>query len=394
MEKLCNECGSPLIAISETCETCGFAQSASLPTVPHENDNPNKTLVHTPYHRFGAHTSDDGRVDIILQKIARQSHFEERYKISGSLASGGMGRILRAYDEVLKREVAIKVMHRRQTESDNNLRGQFLKEARIGGRLLHPNILPTFDLGVNSEGEIFFSMRLVDGASLHSCLDSISQGTSTKLIAFPLLRLVETFLGACEGIDFAHQNGVIHLDVKPQNILVSGFKEVFVIDWGLARLDDFDDTEKLIDIYRNSSSKVENDFSTGVFDEVAVGTPGFMSPEQSRGCVNEFNPTTDVFGLGGVLYFILYGVAPNRGKAIREILNSVVQPKKRGVLRNGIMPRGQRVRDDFRASVEKLEAICLKALDVNQEKRFQTVEEMIIEIKEWIANVPESMRGC
>jgi serine/threonine protein kinase len=333
---------------------------------------------------------DESRVDGLLSLIASQSHFEERYEVRETLASGGMGKVLRAFDRVLRREVAVKMMRDELASSPANVRGQFLKEARVGGRLLHPNILAVFDLGVNKLGRIYYTMRLVDGASLHHCLEALGKGAVTKLITYPLRRVVESLVGVCQGIDYAHQNGVCHLDLKPQNILVSGFNEVFVIDWGLAKIDDINDTEELADLYRsgsNSSDTATASKTVGGAGRV-VGTPGYMAPEQVRGEFHCFDATTDVYGLGGVLFFILYGESPNRGRRADEIMAASCQPKQRGKLREGILPRGRRVNKEARSAIDALEAVCLKALEVDPKDRYPNVEAMLVELSEWLLNTP------
>ena len=331
---------------------------------------------------------DEARVDGLLSLIASQSHFEERYEVRETLARGGMGKVLRAFDRVLRREVAIKMMKDELAGSTAAVRGQFLKEARVGGRLLHPNILAVFDLGVNHSDQIYYTMRLVDGASLQHCLEALGKGAVTKLITYPLRRVVEALVGACQGVDYAHQNGVCHLDLKPQNILVSGFNEVFVIDWGLSKIDDINDTEELADLYRGGSNANDTASNTALFEGRVVGTPGYMAPEQSRGYFREFDATTDVFGLGGVLYYILYGETPNRGRDVRQIIDDSLVAKKSGRLREGILPRGRRVNKEARSAIEALGAISLKALSTEQEHRYPSAEAMLVELSEWLVNTP------
>jgi serine/threonine protein kinase len=273
------------------------------------------------------------------------------------------------------------------------IRGQFLKEARVGGRLLHPNILSVFDLGVNRSGQIYYTMRIVDGVSLQVCLESLAQGVITKFVSFPLRKMVSSLVGACQGVDYAHQNGVIHLDLKPHNILVSGFHEVFVIDWGLARVDDIDDTERLVDLYRNSDDSGTTASHTAAVGGRVVGTPGYMAPEQFRGDYRSFDPTTDVYGLGGVLYYILFGKAPNhwiRPADMHQIMNN---PRPKGRLREGILPRGQRVRKEVQQAIDALEAISLKALEPEQKNRYSDVEQMLIDLNEWLAVTPGPPQG-
>jgi predicted Ser/Thr protein kinase len=340
-----------------------------------------------PHERTDISNSEDAtRVERLLDQIAVQSHFEERYELRNLLAKGGMGEIYRAYDRILRREVAIKMCRLElQGSEDAPIRGQFLKEARVGGRLLHPNVLAVFDLGVNRARQIYYTMRLVSGASLQHFLDSL---VATKLVSYPLRKIVEAVVMACHGVDYAHQNGVIHLDLKPQNILISGFNEVFVIDWGLAKVDEVDDTEELVDLYRDPSGGRNTSSHTGYFGGRVVGTPGYMAPEQAAGDFQSFDSATDVFGLGGILFFVLYGKAPNQGQGMRDILEASHKPKERGRLRQEILPRGQRVSKSVQDAIEALEAICLKALDPDKSKRCEDVEKMIVELNEWLSNTP------
>jgi serine/threonine protein kinase len=373
---------------------CGHPISTKAATAPTQSYPPPELTTGPPPVAAEATASDDGaKVEDLLGRIAAQSHFEERYELRGTLARGGMGEVFRAYDRILRREVAIKMMSTYHGSESTAIRGQFLKEARVGGRLLHPNILAVFDLGVNRERQIYYTMRLVDGASLQHCLDSLDRSIATKLVAYPLRRIIEALVGACQGVDYAHQNHVLHLDIKPHNILVSGFNEVFVIDWGLARVDEVDDRDELIDIYRDWSNSGNTASNTGVFGGRVVGTPAYMAPEQAAGDYRAFDPTTDVFGLGGILYFVLYGTAPNQGRDVHRILAASHEPKAKGKLRPGILPRGRRVTKEVQTAIEALEGICLKALQPAQQDRYADVEKMIVELNEWLATAPGPPQG-
>ncbi len=389
----CEKCGVQLSLPADSCQECGHPIPSTIDhtiTQPAPRPPADMDSAQSVAPSFVPSGDDAERVERLLGHIAGQSHFEERYTLRGELARGGMGQVHRAFDQILRREVAIKMMHERHGGASDTaaVRGQFLKEARVGGRLLHPNILAVFDLGVNRAGRIYYTMRLVDGASLQHCLEAVDKGVVTKLISYPLRRIIEAFVGACQGVDYAHQRGVIHLDLKPHNILVSGFNEVFVIDWGLARVDETDDTEELVDLYRSGTANHNTASSTGVFGERVVGTPGYMAPEQARGAVADFDPSTDVYGLGGVLHFILYGVAPNQGNGVHAVLQASSERKHRGKLRPGILPRGQRVRKEAKTALEALEIICLKALEPQQGERYPSVEAMIVELGEWLSSTP------
>jgi eukaryotic-like serine/threonine-protein kinase len=391
MSPTCRNCGAVLSLPSDKCQSCGHPIEPTTTTwatepyaPPVDPGSAPGTLPVGPL----SHEDDGGKVERLLGQIAAQSHFEERYELRGTLARGGMGEVFRAYDRILRREVAVKMMRDIPGPGGAAIRGQFLKEARVGGRLLHPNILAVFDLGVNRSGQIYYTMRLVDGASFQSCLESLDRGVATKFVAYPLRRVVEALVRACQGVDYAHQNGVIHLDLKPQNVLVSGFNEVFVIDWGLARVDEVDDTDELIDLYRDRPDAHNTSSHTGAFGGRVVGTPGYMAPEQAAGDYRSFDARTDVFGLGGILYFALYGRAPNQGHGIADILAASSEPKRKGKLRQGILPRGQRVRKEVQAAVEALEGICLKALAPKKGDRYADAEKMLVELNEWLSNTP------
>jgi serine/threonine-protein kinase len=410
MSATCEKCGAVLSLPADRCASCGHPIQPTLSTwstqsysPPNDTPQPTDSPVEPPtgedeaaktasLHGLNAEppTGEDEavKVESLLGQIAAQSHFEERYELRGQLASGGMGQIYRAYDRILRREVAIKMMRELYGGETAAIRGQFLKEARVGGRLLHPHILPVFDLGVNRSGQIYYTMRLVDGASLQHCLDSLDKGVATKFVSYPLRKIVEALVGVCQGVDYGHQNGVLHLDLKPHNILVSGFNEVFVIDWGLARVDEVDDMEELVDLYRDRSNSHNTGSNTGVFGVRVVGTPGYMAPEQAAGDYLSFDARTDVFGLGGILYFALYGKAPNEGRGVPEILAGISEPKKRGKLRPGILPRGQRVRKEVQAAIEALESTCLKALEPDRARRHPDAEKMLVELNEWLSNTP------
>jgi serine/threonine protein kinase len=388
MLQTCSSCGAVLSMPADRCQACGVlftidsdASGASSVADVSVSDT-------TPPTPGPASADEESRLDGLLAQIAGQSHFEDRYDIRRRIAAGGMGNIFRAFDRILRREVAIKMMHEGMKSAGAALRGQFLKEAHVGGRLLHPHILSIFDLGVNRSGQMYFTMRLVDGASLEACLEALDKAAATRLVAYPLRKIVEAFLRACHGVDYAHQNGVIHLDIKPDNVLVSGFNEVFVIDWGLARVDAIDDTERLVDLYRHRYGQDDALEATGAFENRVVGTAPYMAPEQMVGEVEAFDASTDVFGLGGILYFALYNQHPNRGEDFAAMRAARNVPRKRGKLRPGILPRGQRVSREARVAVDMLEEICLKALAPDKADRYPDVEKMIIELNDWLTNTP------
>jgi serine/threonine protein kinase len=399
----CERCKAPIVPPAAYCPSCGYP----VPTWVTADAQPTQPDATQPLHDVQANggrgdgstippslpssAADEERVAALLQGIAAQSHFEERYQMRGILDSGGMGEIYRAYDLILRREVAVKMMREglSRGHASSAVRAQFLKEARVGGRLLHPNVLAVFDLGVNRQSQVYYTMRLVHGASLHECLRSLARGVATRLIQLPLRKLVETFAGACRGVAYAHEHGILHLDLKPQNVLVSGFEEVFVIDWGLARVDNEDDSELLADLYRQRPLPESTASHTRAMGGHVVGTPAYMAPEQAAGDASAFTHATDVFGLGGILYYMLYGEAPNRGDTPWEMMAAAARPKQPGRLRDGILPQGRRVPRALERCVAGLQEICLKSLRPLPADRYADVNQLLIDVNEWLAESAE-----
>lgn len=407
----CPKCETPAPTDARTCSSCGagLTIAGAWDTLPYPASDPRATQPQTPpgafrpppepelsepdgtVHPFANTVSS--RTEQLLSHIERLSHFKERYELKARLDEGGMGQIWRAYDLVLRREVAVKVLRDTSGMPQKKalaLRGQFVKEARIASGLFHPNVLNVQDIGATGDGRLYYTMRLVDGGSLQMCLDALDKGVETRFVSYPLRRVVEAFARVCHGVDYAHQRGVMHLDLKPRNVLVSGFHEVFVIDWGLARLSAIDETDRLADIYEDEDAPdAQADLtSTGVFGGRAVGTPAYLAPEQVSPVYGSYGPRTDVYGLGGILHFVLYGAPPNRGASAEEAVASATRPKERSALRAGLRPRGQRVPREQVAACEHLEELCMKALRVRPDERYATTEELIVELGDWIAAAP------
>jgi hypothetical protein len=212
-------------------------------------------------------------------------------RIYAELARGGMGRIHPATDRNLLRHVALKRLDK-ELAKESFYRDGFIAEAQITGQLEHPNIVPVHELTLDSHGVPYFTMKLVQGVSLHRWLRDPSRpvGSSERLE-----QGLDVFVKVCDAVAYAHHRGVIHRDIKPENIMVAGFGQVYLMDWGLARL---------------SKTRPASGENSQMEAPGAVGTPGYMSPEQARGKPSEMDERCDVFGLGAVLYEIVSGKTP------------------------------------------------------------------------------------
>ena len=213
-----------------------------------------------------------------------------RYEILDRIGEGGMGVVYLARDRELNREVALKVL--RAPEPSPDERARILREARILARLEHPGIVPVHDVGLLPDGRVFYVMKHVRGERL----DRYARGDRTRA------ELLRVFGQVCDAVAFAHAAGVIHRDLKPQNVMLGAFGEVLVLDWGVAK---------------QRGDRVELPVippiappggSTG--SGAVLGTPGYMAPEQLSGRSATVDERADVYGLGGILCFLLTGEHP------------------------------------------------------------------------------------
>ena len=159
----------------------------------------------------------------------------QKYTLGRLLAQGGMGAVHQARDLNCRRVVAMKLLPKGQQNQVEDLI-RFIEEAQITSQLEHPNIVPIHELGLDADGNVFYTMKYVKGVTLTEILDSIRHGDTATIEQYPLARLLTVFQKVCDAIAFAHSRGVVHRDLKPDNIMVGGFGEVQVMDWGLAKV--------------------------------------------------------------------------------------------------------------------------------------------------------------
>ena len=223
------------------------------------------------------------------------TNFEERYIEREPLAEGAMKAILKCKDTVTGRYVALAFPKNTEEKESVEL---FLREARILTNLDHPNIIPVYDIGQDSDEKPYFTMKLIQGESLEASLKKYSERNDNDLAA--RLRIFERI---CEAMAFAHDKGIVHLDLKPDNIQISRYGEVQVCDWGLAKLmQDVTDTSSIL---LDDESLNFAEASLSMVKEGTRGTPGYMAPEQIGETNHEHNRQTDIYSLGAILYSLL-----------------------------------------------------------------------------------------
>jgi serine/threonine-protein kinase len=223
----------------------------------------------------------------------------ERYVDAGELARGGMGVIHKVISRAILREEAMKLISP-SFATTPGAHARFLEEAQIHGQLEHPNILPVHDLALDEEGRpVYFTMQLAHGKTLRKLFEEYPVA---ERFGPPLERLLRILVHVCDAVSFAHTRGVIHCDIKPDNIMVASHGRTYLLDWGCA---------KLKKGQRPSGAGGSRSASNVSPDESHVfGTFAYMAPEQANGDADAIDERTDVFALGGLLYKFLTNRAP------------------------------------------------------------------------------------
>jgi tetratricopeptide (TPR) repeat protein len=238
-----------------------------------------------------------------------------RYCVEGEIGRGGMGVILRARDPELNRPLAVKVLLKRHVGKPEMER-RFLEEAQVTGQLQHPGVPPVHDQGRLDDGRPFFAMKLVKSRTLADLLKECANP------AAELPRWLAIFEQVCQTLAYAHSKGVIHRDLKPNNVMVGAFGEVQVMDWGLAKVlpqggekaeDSKHPPAELASVIRTARNDGTDPGGSETRSGSMMGTPSYMAPEQARGELELVDRRADVFGLGGILCQLLTGQPPFTG---------------------------------------------------------------------------------
>jgi len=298
---------------------------------------------------------------------------DQRYAVGSVVARGGMGAILDAHQTAIDRTVAMKVMLETGDKADVL---RFIDEAKITGQLDHPNIVPIYELGVDPQGQPFYTMKFVRGITLKKVLELQAEGVEATLKKYPLCALLTVFQKACDAIAFAHSKGVIHRDLKPENIMLGDFGSVLVMDWGLAKV--IGGAETLRTVKRHSGN-VGSTMQGSV-----MGTPQYMAPEQARGEVETMDQRADIYALGAILYHML-ALRPSVSgddpwAIVAKVARGQIEPlgsSSSSVSRSaGSGKEKEKQRDGSRAIPDSLAAVVRKAMAFDPAQRYARVEEI------------------
>ncbi len=350
-------------------------------------------------HEQDARAAEVEETKKLLGRLTAARSRSDRFELRGEVARGGMGVILRAWDSDLRRTLAMKVLpdgvDTKRDEEPQRPLTRFLEEAQVTGQLEHPGIVPVHELGVDGKGCAFFTMPLVRGRDFKRVLELVATGEE----GWTQTRALGVVIKVCEAMAYAHSKGVLHRDLKPANVMVGRFGEVYVMDWGLARVMGrpdsrdlrlrpvSDDPPSVVVATDRSIAKSQTPGSPLLtMDGDVVGTPSYMSPEQAEGRIEELGPRSEVYAIGAMLYQLLTGQMPYVTSGSRISARTVL-----GMLLQGPPPDVLEVVPDVDP---ELAAICRKAMRRRPLERYSNTQELARDIENFLGKRPiQARRG-
>src|SRR5213595_3261543 len=299
-------------------------------------------------HRgFGADTSNNETLEDVLAEIDVRDPDRRigNYQMLDQIGHGGMGVIYRARQRHSRRIVALKRILGYEDSRETLIR--FRREALAAASLDHPNILPIYEVGEDEDGLPFFSMKFAAGGSLRD---------AAPYLRSEPFRSVELMAKVARAVQYAHAQVILHRDLKPGNILLDGRGEPLVSDFGLAKwFDTASDVTRTLTIF---------------------GTPGYIAPEQAKGPEASLKPSTDVYTLGAILFYLLTGRPPFLGEHVLAVIQQATEkpaPKLRS-----LAPTLDR----------DLETICARCLEREPQARYRSAGDLAIDLERWLVGRP------
>ncbi len=286
---------------------------------------------------------------------------DTRYEPIDVIGRGGMGEVRRWRDRRVGRDLAVKVAHATLGPEG---RRRFAREALLQARLEHPAFVPVYDVASDAKGELYFTMRKVRGRTLRAVLLAEKDGRERLLRH----RLLAVFNQLCLAIDFAHSRGVVHRDVKPENVMLGDFGEVYLLDWGIAKI--LDEAEEDAASLRSFGPDRVSATAHGSM----LGTPGYMAPEQLRGENSTLDGRADVYALGAVLFEILTLEPMNRGGTFADLIAATLEGSGRSPAE----------RCPARDIAPELDAIVVKATAPTPPQRYQSARDLADAVERYL----------
>jgi eukaryotic-like serine/threonine-protein kinase len=301
----------------------------------------------------------------------------QRFRVLRPHAKGGLGEVSIAEDRELHREVALKQMQPKYV-GDTDARSRFLLEAEVTGRLEHPGIVPVYSLGLNESGNPYYAMRFIKGESLSKAIGKLyrQRGGMTKHeYRLEIRQLIQRLVDVCQAVEYAHSRGVLHRDLKPDNVMLGKYGETLIVDWGLAKIgNQLEEALQAESVFITPSGDSNPQTQMGTI----FGTLEYASPEQADGRLDRIGPTSDVYSLGATLYSVLTGQPPVPKLSPEQMLQRV---------RTGDFSPPRELNAD---TPRALEAICLKAMSLKPIDRYPSATALASDLELWLAGEPVS----
>ena len=298
-----------------------------------------------------------------------------RYAYFKTIAKGGTCIISSCKDLHLMRTICHKQL-RSEFADDSYQQQRFIREARVTAMLQHPNTIPTYELGRDLEGHPYFTMKLVFGSTLREILDSCRESKSHNVLGYTLPKLVNFLSQVAHALYYAHQHGVVHRDIKPENVLIGAFDEVLLLDWGLAKVWNPDETPEIADVKPSSLSAAKDQLDANPNLTASApldGTPAYMSPEQLLNH-NAVDHRSDIYGMGAILYELLTFQRMVPGDTVNTVLDFLRHGKIQAPESRLGAPKVSR----------HLAEICMSCVVHDPRMRYQTMDHLINHLEEWM----------
>ncbi len=299
-----------------------------------------------------------------------------RYRDFKPLTQGGEAILRTCVDENLGRTVVMKTLQP-QFQNLETYQKRFLREARVTAQIPHPCTIPVYELSRDSEGNAYFTMKKLQGRDLSDILDRIAEGDQHTISKYPLPFIINVLVQCAQCLAFAHNQGVVHRDMKPANIMIGDYGEIMVLDWGLAKVSNMKDNDEVDRLIRSGQQTIPGRL-TGRGD--IQGTPFYMSPEQAveTGDVDE---RSDIYNMGIVLFEVLTSESYMSGKSFREIQRKLAESPLRSPA--SVAPK--------KKIAPELDAICAKALQKDPADRYQKMSDFEADLRAYTMGLPVSV---
>ena len=347
-----------------------------------------------------ADPSLDGATWAVEDEVAERTDEVPRptakYDDLGFIAAGAMGEVRRVRDRDLNRTMAMKVISGKLSDHAGAT-ARFVSEAQATAQLQHPNIVPVHDLGRLPDGRLYYTMKEVRGHTLSDAIGDVhaaSEGNrwQTGRSGWTFRRLIAAFFEVCQAIGYAHSRGVVHRDLKPDNIMVGDFGQTLVLDWGLAKVTGHRDLAAEAGALDPVETDRSRDDAMRTRMGAVAGTPAYMPPEQAAGETERVDARSDVYALGAILYQILSGRAPYTGSSGLAVLRAVLAGPPRPVGRvediGATLTMGffemPSTPQEGPPLPEPLVALCTRAMSRDPDERYRDGHALAEEVEAWL----------